>query len=211
MLLINGRMTLKDPKRLMGYYLNYRNNYYIVLEGTEILYCAKPIRGKYPVPPRATWEIFGQQRMDKKLLTRMLTLLGLLLISFKVCSADLILGGFSYHIADNNYCYAGECRPLNETNNAIGIQDRDIRLTLYKNSYYKDSFALMWVPSVPINQDMELGLRLGATTGYQYTPVGLKYTPIVGIEMKFDFHYFKLVPAFQAPSVLSIHMEIPLP
>jgi len=112
--------------------------------------------------------------------------------SFGICQKELqlILGGLSFH-GDNHYkrkeslvsepdnsCdEAGRCtygsreywdsnRPINETNQTIGIQCNSYEITGYINTYYAKSLALTRIDKYWSIGNLSLGSRYGLASGY---------------------------------------------
>lgn len=121
--------------------------------------------------------------------------------------SSLVLSGFSYHLG-RVYTENGETKHFNEVNIGFGLEQDDWRWMLVKNSYSDMSVALMWVPKAELTETTSVGLRLGAATGYGDTPVNLELAPVVGIEFDYHFNNIHIVPAFQLPTVFTLHMQI---
>ena len=69
---------------------------------------------------------------------------------------------------------------------------------------------MAWNPRWEVTPTMDVGLRLGAATGYHDTPVDSEIVPVVGFDYTYDMGAFYMVLGFIAPEVITFHIEIPL-
>lgn len=134
-------------------------------------------------------------------------LLGALLsIIMSTAYADtrIDMSGFSHHLFNHDYTYKTETRTLNQDNWGFGIQHNDYRILAFRNSYYRNSVALMWTPEI-----YSTGLHgvLGAATGYKDTPKNLDVAPVVGIEYPIEFGNMYIIPGLMVPGVITLHAQ----
>lgn len=138
-------------------------------------------------------------------------LLCLVLAVFAAASmadTSVVLGGLSNHVGQDTYTYEGKTKSYNEVNLALGFEQDDVRWVLYNNSYKKLSTVVMWVPKMELGEHFSIGPRLGITTGYEDTPERLLVAPILGVELDIQNEGVHLVPAFQAPNVFTLHLQL---
>lgn len=80
------------------------------------------------------------------------------------------LGGFSYHLKDKGQ---------EEVHNAIGYSYNHIEFTAYKNSFRVQSYAISYNITNQLSENVDLGLRLGMTTGYHDYGNKMAITPVL--------------------------------
>lgn len=133
-------------------------------------------------------------------------------VCYSSCSrADaVILGGFSYHLQSRQYWTGDKKWNINEVNPALGFRFSETELTYvaYHNSYRRTSLAAYWNPRWNLSEYAGVGLRLGAASGYGDTPVNLDVAPIAGGELVTNIGPLDIVLGFQAPEVLTLHIEL---
>lgn len=121
---------------------------------------------------------------------------------------SVVISGLSYHANYRTYTYKGNTNSVNELNFGIGVQHKDIRWVLLRNTYRKWSVAALWVPQWELTDTVAYGLRLGGATGYSGTPVDMGIAPVVGAELDFKFDNIHILPAWQFPNVWTLHMQV---
>lgn len=82
----------------------------------------------------------------------------------------IYLSGFSKHVGI-------EDNTMNEQNYGVGFWYNNLEVIMVKNSYSKLGFGAYYHPKFKFEY-VDLGLRLGGTTGYSETPVNMVITPI---------------------------------
>lgn len=70
----------------------------------------------------------------------------------------LYLGLYTDHLVSGSF---------NESNNLIAIQSGDISFAFFKNSYYKDSFAVSTELKMKPDGSFRFGTKAGLVTGYE--------------------------------------------
>lgn len=71
----------------------------------------------------------------------------------------------------------------NENNYGLGVQYKDFGLLWFKNSYDNNSVAAFWSPRTQIVSGIDVGVRLGAASGYD--EVGVSMSPLFGSVIPF--------------------------
>lgn len=94
----------------------------------------------------------------------------MLITAFTGClnanATDLLLGGFSYHFEKPDPEF-DEPEKFNESNELIGVKFDWLAVTAMKNSYYKNSYSVLFVGSSQANENIDLLLVAGVASGYQ--------------------------------------------
>lgn len=97
----------------------------------------------------------------------------------------IIAGGWSWHSMSGDY---------NENNKAFGLEYNNVAISTMKNSYNKRSYLGYYTYKFYDTEWLDVGIRLGASTGYEDTPVGMAIVPIVSPVVSFKYVELGLLP-----------------
>lgn len=126
---------------------------------------------------------------------------------------SVILGGLSYHVKSDDYLDEsdGIRKDLNEVHRSIGFRHGSTEIAvgyIHENSYENKSVYVIYNPRWEVAHQWHVGVRLGAATGYDNTPIDMEVAPVIGAEVTLDTGPITFNLGVMAPEVISFHMEI---
>lgn len=114
-------------------------------------------------------------------------------------AADLVIGGFSYHIGEREYEEVdssghgtGEFKRYNEINPTLGFCVDDNCLVASKLSYDNWGVVAYHEFTFAITRYVDFGVRLGGALGYDGTPQGGVINPYVSALSSFKIEEWKV-------------------